>query len=342
MEQNYYQILDIAQTASEKEVKSAWRKLAATEHPDKHGGAPDYVARFQDINKAYETLRDADKRAAYDATLHGGAASHPTSTRQTSQNAAQAGSAPTAASRAQNNGSASSANPINDLFMGMGSMFSGERPRGAGAARPAATAAGAAPSGEYKLDITLEEAFHGAQRSIKVNMASVCADCNGTGRTQKTRGGLAVGPVACPSCSGKGRKTGVQVVPVNVKPGVYEGAKLQPPGTTLLVIVHIKKHDLFTVEGKDLTLDVPVAYTVLVLGGQVSVPTLAGNKPLPIPPGTQGGQKLMMSGLGLPALGQRAAGDLYVHITVPVPRSPDPEERRLLMDLARLRKDPVG
>jgi molecular chaperone DnaJ len=340
LEQNYYQVLGVSQTASEKEIKSAWRKLAATEHPDKHGGAPEYVARFQDINKAYETLRDAAKRAEYDVTLNG-AASPPQGARQTGQGSAQARGAQTAAPRPQDRRAASAVNPLNDLFAGMGGMFTGERPREASTARPTTASGSAVPSGEYKLDITLEEAFHGAQRSIKVNMTLPCPDCNGTGRTQKTRGGLAIGPVACPTCSGKGRKSGLQVVSVNVRPGVYEGAKLQPPGTTLLVTVHIKKHDVYTVEGKDLTLDVPVPYTVLVLGGQVQVPTLAGSRTLPIPPGTQGGQKIKMSGLGLPALGQKPAGDLYVRISIPVPRSPDLDERRLLTELARLRKDPI-
>ncbi len=350
-EKDYYQTLGVSRKATEKEIKAAYRTLARENHPDLHPGDTQAEERFKDINKAYETLRDAAKRAEYDQELNGGASSQAT---RSGPSRSAPGQRPTAA-RPQ------AANPamgaeFNDLFS---SMFGGMPGRGvrpptvgkAASARSGSAPTAPAAESEQVIEVTLEEAFNGGQRVYKTQVEEVCPTCKGSGVSQAGRGGLQMGTM-CLTCRGAGRKRHAEQIPVNIPAGIYEDAKLRLKGkgtpdaqgrpTDLFLKVRLKKHDLFEREGSDLTVNVSVPYTVMVLGGEVEVPTPGEKKQtLPVPAGTQSGQKLRLKGLGLPGLGARPPGDLYARVNVLIPREISGEERQLLQSLARLRKDSV-
>ena len=353
MSKNHYKILGVAKTANEKEIKAAYRKLARECHPDLHPDDPQAEDRFKDINEAYETLRDAEKRKQYDQESNGTGRSAPPPPGPPRPGAAPR-SGPQNAPPPGGGGGMGFGGDLNDL---LGSMFGGTPrpgPRSAsGGGKTAATpgAASAPPQDAAQtINVSLEEAYNGAQRTVKVNVEEVCATCRGTGTSQAGRGGLQMGTM-CTTCRGAGRKRRVEDVPVNIPPGIYEGAKLRVKGkgpldsrgqhTDMFLTVRLRKHDVFDMDGSDLAFDVAIPYTVLVLGGEMEIQALGGKKTLPVPAGTQSGTRLKLAGQGMPGLGNRPAGDLYARAKVDVPKSVSAEERKLLTELAKLRKDPV-
>lgn len=197
--------------------------------------------------------------------------------------------------------------------------------------------------GDLSIEITLEEAFGGGVRTHKVQTYVTCPDCRGAGFMADRK--------MCASCRGAGTRRREEEVPVSIPAGIYEGAKLRVRGKgpinaqgqrgDLYLTVRIKPHSVYEREGSDLVMEVEVPYTVMVLGGQTLVKTLAGEKPLVIPEGTQSGQRLRIAGMGLPGLRDRPPGDLYVRPKVSIPKQISNLERKLLVELARLHNDPV-
>jgi molecular chaperone DnaJ len=209
---------------------------------------------------------------------------------------------------------------------------------------PSAGGRSAAPSqGDLSIEITLEEAFGGGMRTQKVQTYVTCLDCRGAGFLADRK--------MCATCRGAGTRRREEEVPVNIPAGIYDGAKLRVKGKgpinaqgqrgDLFLTVRIKPHPIYEREGSDLVMEVEVPYTVMVLGGQTLVKTLAGEKPLVIPEGTQSGQRLRIAGMGLPGLRDRPAGDLYVRPKVAIPKQISNLEHKILLELARLRNDPV-
>ncbi len=302
---DYYQLLGVGKNATEKEIKSAYRKLAQKYHPDKNPGDKAAEDRFKDINEAYEVLGDADKRAKYDRLG---------SSYQQWERAGRPGGGFDWSQWSSGGGSRVDMRDLNDLFGGAGgfsdffnTLFGGGRGFGeAGSARSRAGFRG--EDIEQPVEITLEEAFHGATRTLQ-------------------KGGRRL-EVSIP----KGARAGTRV---RIK---GEGGLGQPAGD-LFLNVAVRAHDRFERDGDDLRVDVPVDVYTAVLGGDARVPTLAGDVVLSIPPETQSGKTFRLAGRGMPRLREPGtAGDLFARVVVRIPTQLTDRERQLYKELAALRR----
>lgn len=342
MARDYYEILNVPRDASLEEIKAAYRRLAREYHPDVRKDDPQAEERFKEINEAYQVLSDPQKRAEYDRLGR------------------RAAPAP---------GPADFRSPFDDLF----EAFFGEpvRRRERGPQRGADL--------RYDLEVTLEEAARGAERSVEVTRLETCASCFGTGTergdgvqdcpacrgtgqlrysrrtafghfTQITtcprcggEGAVLVNP--CTRCGGAGRVEAQRTVTVRIPPGAEEGTTLRVPGEgeagqhggprgDLYVVVHLSRHPVFQRKGLDLYADLKVSMVQAALGDEVEIPTLEGPERFSLPAGVQPGEVLTLRGRGMPDLRGRR-GDLQLRVRVEVPRHLTPEQRRLLVELAR-------
>jgi molecular chaperone DnaJ len=341
---DFYETLGVSRTATEAELKSAFRKAAMQCHPDRHPGDKQAEARFKEINEAYQYLSDPQKRAAYDryghaAFEHGG----------------------------MNDGFAASMSDIfEDLF---GDMMGGRRSRHSGGRERGADL-------RYNLEITLEEAFRGKSATIKLPTSIACEACSGSGAqagsrptTCKTCGGhgrvraqqgffaieracptcLGRGQTInnpCDKCGGSGRVTRERTLSVNVPTGVEDGTRIRlsgegeagmrggPPGD-LYIFLSVKPHLVFQRDGADLYCRVPISMVQAALGGEFTVRTLdGGESKVTIPEGAQSGRQLRLRGKGMPILRSRDAGDLFVQLNVETPQNLTRRQRELLMEFA--------
>jgi curved DNA-binding protein len=294
---DYYKVLGVSKSATEKEIKSAFRKLAQQYHPDRNQGDKKAEDKFKDINEAYEVLGDAQKRAKYDQLgssyaqwermgKPGGGFDFGQWTNQAGGNLddllGQAG--------------------FSDFFT---NLFGGQE-RGGRYGSRRWTSRG--EDVEQPVDISLEEAFSGAERILQKD-----------GRRLK---------VAIPA----GARTGTKIRMAG------EGGAGQPVGD-LYLVVNVLPHARFKREGDDLHVDAPVDLYTALLGGEARVPTLNGDVLLNIPPETQNGKTFRLGGKGMPKLRQSAErGDLYAHIVLQLPTQLTEPERKLIGELAALRK----
>ena len=353
---DYYDILGVPRTASEQELKSAFRKLAKEYHPDRNPGDKDAEQRFKDLNEAYEALKDPQKRAAYDrfghaAFDHGmGGRGHP-----------GGGFGPDFAS--------SMSDIFDDLF---GEFMGGRR----GGQRRGSTRERGADL-RYNMEITLEEAFIGKAAEIRVPTSVACETCSGTGAKPGTKpstcptcGGIGKvrasqgfftiertcptcvgrGEVIddpCTACSGSGRVTRERTLQVNIPAGVEDGTKVRlvgdgeaglrggPPGD-LYIFLSIKPHSFFQRDGADVFCKVPISMTTAALGGQIEVPTLEGTvSRVKIPEGTQSGKQFRLKGKGMPVLRSKTVGDMYIQVDVETPKNLTRRQRELLEEFER-------
>ena len=288
---DYYTILGVPRTASESDIKRAYRKLAREHHPDRHPGNKKAEERFKEINEAYEVLGDADKRRKYDQfgsrfqDFERGGSGQPGSVRF------------------------DDLNDLENMFGGgfsdvFSSLFGGgtRTRRGAGRMR--------GQDIEQNVEVSLEEAHHGAQVTFQKNGKSL--------------------DVKIPA----GVKTGSKVrVAGEGRPGAG-GA----PNGDLFLIVNVRPHSRFKREGDDLLMDLPIDLYTAVLGGEAKVSTLDGTLSLKIPPETQDGRTIKLRGQGMPNLHDpQTRGDVLVKIRIRIPQNLSAEEKRLFMELARLR-----
>ena len=349
---DFYETLGVSKTASDAELKSAFRKAAMQCHPDRHPGDKQAEAQFKELNEAYQHLSDAQKRAAYDR--YGHAAFD------------QSG---------MNDGFAASMSDIfDDLF---GDMMGGRRGR-----QPTGRERGA--DLRYNLEITLEDAFHGKTAAIRMPASVVCDACAGSGAragsrptTCKTCGGH--GRVraqqgffaierTCPSCHGRGqtidnpcdkcagsgRLTRERTLSVNVPAGVEDGTRIRltgegeagmrgGPAGDLYIFLSIKPHQIFQRDGADLYCRVPISMVQAALGGEFTVRTLDGTESrVNVPEGAQSGRQLRLRGKGMPVLRTHNSGDLFVQLNVETPQNLTRRQRELLMEFASevLAQDP--
>lgn len=367
---DYYSLLGVGKTAPEKEIKSAYRKLARKYHPDVNPGDKAAEDKFKEISEAYEVLSDAEKRRKYDqfgdqwkAYSQGGFPG--------------AGGGPQAGPggfRVEYGGDAGQFGDLNDLFA---SLFGGEafNPRGGFSTRTAPARRGA--DIEAPLTVTLEEAYAGVTRSLSLGLPEACGACRGqgvrstgvsracpicsgtgkSGRGLFGRGGVCehcggTGQTdleACPTCHGAGQIEKTRRVEVKIPAGVADGQRIRLAGQggsgaggggDLYLIARVAPHAQFERKGDDLYVDVPVPYTDAALGGAVKVPTLKGTRlTMTVPGGTQSGQAFRLGGQGMPRLRGGGSGDLYARAKVTVPKTLLPRERELLTELAHLRGD---
>jgi DnaJ-class molecular chaperone len=319
---DYYQILDVPRSATESEIKKAYRKLARKYHPDVNPDDRTAEDKFKELNEAYEVLSDAEKRRRYDELGPNW----------------QAGTdfAPPPGWQRERTGS----RDFDDLFGGgtgrggfsdfFEALFGGARGPRAG---PGFAMRGA--DVEAALPLTLEDIDQGATRTLTLEAAEPCPTCGGTG----SRDGR-----PCTVCHGTGVVHRPKSLSVHIPIGMREGSVIRlagqgEPGTEgapagdLYLRVHLTPHPLFSVTDDDLDLELPVAPWEAGLGAKVTVPTLDGSVEMSVPAGSQGGRRLRLRGKGLPR--QRGGrGDLYVKLKIVVPQKLSAEERELFEKLA--------
>jgi molecular chaperone DnaJ len=338
---DFYELLGVVRTASDADLKSAFRKAEMQSHPDRNPGDHAAEARFKELNEAYQTLSDPNKRAAYDRYGHA---------------AFEQGG--------MGDGFASSmADIFDDLFgdmMGRRGRSSGGRERGADL--------------RYNLEISLEEAYRGKTAAVRLPTAMtceacagsgakpgskphVCKTCGGHGRVRAQQGFFAIERTCpachgrgqmidnpCDSCSGSGRVTRERNLSVNVPAGVEDGTRIRLSGEgeaghrggapgDLYIFLSIKPHPFFQRDGADLYCRVPISMVQAALGGEFIVRTLdGGDANVRVPEGCQSGRQLKLRGKGMPALRSRDIGDLYVQVNVETPQNLTRRQRELLAE----------
>ncbi len=346
---DHYEVLGVRRDATPDEIKSAFRKLAAQFHPDRHQGDPGAHERFKEINLAYQVLSNADRRTMYDRFGH----------------------------RAEEPGSPFAANgPFPGGFVDISDIaidgFLGDLLGVFGVGR--------GDKGDIKreMEISFEEAAFGCDKSLRYERVVACADCrgsgaaagtspeacaacNGRGRVRlqqglfpiaverscsKCRGTGRTVRHACAPCRGSGLVTARETLAITLPAGIEGGAtKLvngagnrprpdRAPGD-LEVVVHVRPHPVFRRDGDDVVCTLPVSFTRAALGAEVEVPTLEGKGKLRVPSGTQPGAVLRIKGKGIPRRGNVGRGDQRVEVAVEVPTSLTDRQRQLLEELSR-------
>jgi DnaJ-class molecular chaperone len=331
---DYYSILGVPKNAAEKDIKSAYRKLARKWHPDANPtNAKAAEERFKEISEAYEVLGDSEKRKKYDALGSDWARAQQQAETQRRYRSAQTASDPFAGfSGAGGEGGPSGFSDFFDLF------FSGVGRRGgAGASAPFARRGGDL---ETAVDVTLGEAYAGGTKTVTLQIEDACPRCDGTG--------VQSGQI-CPQCHGTGRLIQKKKFDVTIPKGVRDGQRIRlagqgsrgtagGPNGDLLLAVRVLPDRTFERKGDDLYLDLPVSIYDLVLGAEVRVPTLSGDVTVSIPPETQSGKMLRLGGRGMPKVKGGGSGDLYVRLIGQLPTKLTERERELFDELASLRR----
>ncbi len=370
-EKDYYKALGVPQSATEAEIRRAYRKLAKQFHPDTNPGSDE---RFKEVSAAYDVLSDPEKRSSYDEVRRLGpmAGGFPGATGGRGAPGGPGG------------GFSFSTDNLGDLGDMLGGLFgrgrAGGSPFGGATARGGAGAAGARRGDDYEAELHLGflDAVNGVTTTVNLTSEATCSTCHGTGAAPGTspvvcprcagRGvlddnqGLFSFSRACPECAGRGMKvetpcptcrgTGSEVRPRQVKvripAGVDEGQRIRLKGKggsggingtpgDLFVTVRVTGHPLFGRKGRDLTLTVPVTFAEAVLGADVTVPTLEGTVVVRIPAGTRSGRTFRVKGRGV--VGSNGVGDLLVTVEVAVPTHLSAAERDAVEALALASKE---
>jgi molecular chaperone DnaJ len=316
-ERDYYQLLGVSRTASQNEIRKAYRKLARKYHPDINPGNKEAENRFKEISVANDVLSDPDKRKLYDEFGEAGLtagfdANKARSYRQWQQQSPQGGRA----------NYEFSMDDLGDLFGGLGGIFGGARKSRTGPMRGGDI--------EAAMEIDFLDAVRGFQTSITLQRPVICETCHGSG----TKPGSGA---TCPSCGGVGRVQRPETIRVNIPPGAETGKRIRlggrgeaglrgGPAGDLFITPRIRPHPLLKRSGRDLTMELPITVGEAVRGATVEVPTPVGNVNVKIPPGAQSGQRLRIKGKGVPAHRNTPAGDLYLQLMVRVPKEKMPDE----------------
>lgn len=353
---DYYEVLGVSKTATDEEIKRAFRKLAKQYHPDlnKDPGAEE---KFKEIGEAYSVLSDQTKRRQYDQFGHAAF-----------QNG---GGNSSSGFSGFDMGDINLDDILSDLFGGGFSGFSGFGQRGRSSSRSSK-----GKDIRVVLNLTFEEAAFGCEKDIKLNLTSTCSKCNGKGgfneKTCKTCGGA--GKVLeqqqtifgymqtqktcptcrglgksyeteCSECHGKGIVDKVKTITVTIPEGVDEGYQLRlsgkgnaglngGPNGDVFLEFKIKEHPLFERDGSDIYLEVPITITDAALGCKKEIPTLYGNIVLEIKAGTQNYTKLKIKGKGIKTPNSLGKGNMYAVINIITPTKLDRKQKNLLQDLS--------
>lgn len=320
---DYYKTLGVAKTASEKEIKSAYRKLARQWHPDVNPTRKkESEEKFKEIAEAYEVLGDKDKRARYDAL--GSDWQH-----QATRGGGDFRRSPDGFSVEFGDFGDFEGAPGGSQFSDFFNRFFGGHTRtGTGRAR---TSRGS--DVESDIELTLREAYSGVKRAISLQTEGVCPKCHGTG---------AVDNKLCMQCRGTGSVATVRTLDVTIPAGVRDGQRIRlsgqgAPGSggsgDLFLRVRLVPDSTFKRVGDDLEIERPVDVYTLVLGGEIAVPTMTGTLDMKVPAGSQNGRRLRVAGKGMPKRGG-GYGDLYVKLVAEVPTSLTARERELFEQLS--------
>ncbi|MBA4181725.1 MAG: molecular chaperone DnaJ [Anaerolinea sp.] len=329
MAKNFYDALGVARNATDKEIRSAYRKLARKHHPDVNPNDRAAEARFKEVNAAYEVLSDPEKRRKYDKY----------GDRWEMADQLEEHQRQSAGSWARSGGPQVNAEQMGDFGSIFDSIFRRERggPRGQPANRRGQDI-------ETPVDISLDEAFHGTTRTLTLQTSEVCRVCGGTGE---------VAGAICHNCEGIGQLIKPRRLEVKVPAGVKTGSRVRVagegrPGTgagpsgDLYLVVNVQPHGRFERRGDDLYTDVTVPYLDAILGGEVPVTTMESRVALRIPELTQNGRQIRLAGKGMPVLGGHGRGDLFVRVKVQLPERLTQAERTHLEALRATRAQTVN
>ncbi len=366
---DYYEVLEVSKSASEDEIKKAYRKKAIQYHPDKNPDDKAAEEKFKEAAEAYEILSDPEKRKRYDQFGHQGFSG------------AGGGAG----------GFSGQGMSMEDIFSHFGDIFGGHFSGGGGGFGGFSGFGGGGYGGggqarprvnkgsdlRVKVKVTLQDVAHGVQKKIKVKKFVACQSCNGTGaengnsfhtcsncggsgtvnRVQNTMFGAMQSQAACPNCKGTGKvidhkcthcTDGIrkedEVITLNIPAGVYDGMQLSMAGKgnaaknggvagdLIIVIEEIPDAELIRDEN-DLIYNLLLTFPVAALGGSVEVPTIEGKARIKVAPGTQPGKVLRLKGKGLPSVNNYGTGDLLVNVTVYVPENLSDDEKKSIEKL---------
>ncbi|SLN43586.1 molecular chaperone DnaJ [Ruegeria meonggei] len=359
---DYYDVLGVSKGASADEIKKGFRTKAKELHPDRNKDNPDAEAQFKEANEAYDVLKDAERKAAYDRFGHAAF-----------ENGMGGGGGRPGGGFGQGDFSSAFSDVFDDLF---GDFMGGQR-GGTGGGRRAARGSDL----RYNLRVSLEDAFAGLQKTISVPAAVACSACDGSG----AEGG--VEPTTCPTCSGMGKVRAQQgfftverscptcsglgqiiknpckscqgagrvererALSVNIPAGVETGTRIRlagegeagmrggPPGD-LYIFVEVSDHKLFERDSVNLYCRVPVSMAKAALGGSIEVPTIDGGRGrIQIPSGSQSGRQMRLRGKGMPALRGGGVGDMFIELAVETPVNLTSRQKELLREFDDLGED---
>jgi molecular chaperone DnaJ len=342
---DYYEVLGVAKTASDSEIKSAYRRLAMKFHPDRNPDNPDAETKFKEAKEAYEVLSDSEKRTTYDRFGHAGL------------------------NAAGGRGGFGGPDAFSDIFGDVfGDIFGAVRRGGRNQVFRGADL-------RYELELTLEQAVAGDTINLELPTQAECARCGGNGAEPGTEpvtcavcGGAGNVRVAqgffsiqqtCPKCSGagstiekpcrecegRGRVRKIKTLAVKVPPGVDTDDRIRlsregeagrnggPPGDLYVDIV-VREHPIFARDGQNLSCEVPISFATAVLGGEVDVPTLEGTVVLKVPPETQSGRVFRLRGKGVRSVRAAGYGDLFCRVQIETPVNLNEEQKKLLRAFA--------
>lgn len=367
VKRDYYEILGVSRNATDKEIKQAYRRLVRQYHPDLNPNSKEAEERFKEIQEAYEVLSDPEKRRLYDRFGHNWRTAWQA--KQQGIDVENVGWVPPTAGE----GFEWEWTDLRDLFDSFSDWLNGFF--GSGTTRTRRSRVSRGRDVEVELEIDLEDAAFGSTKRVTVPVEEPCPQCEGEGGTtrpcptcggsgvvQQTRGFFSIGATCsrcrgegtvvesrCTRCGGSGTIQTNRTVEVRIPAGIEDGAVLRLAGQgargrdgslpgDLYLRVKIRRHPFFERQGDDLYCEVPITFAEAALGAEIEVPTLYGKVKVRVPPGTQSGQLLRLANLGMPKrTGGR--GDLYVRVTIVVPRDLTPKERQLIEELQRLRAD---
>lgn len=329
--QDYYKILGVSRDATDKEIKTAYRKLARKYHPDVNPNNKQSEERFKQISQAHEVLSDSDKRAKYDQ--YGEQWKHATEGQGGAQQGAPRGSTGGFGGFGGSGGFGGLEDLLGSIFGGFGGGGGGS-PFGGGGQEPDRDITA-------EIDASLLDVFHGNTRHIEFDVEEACGACGGTGTQRTTRGSYNVGQV-CQQCNGRGQTRAHRSIDVTIPIGFEDGKKLRVAGQgrtgrrgakgDLILTVNISPDARFERAGHDLTTDVDVPFTVACLGGEAVVNTVDSQLKLTIRPGTSGGKRYRLPGYGIPRRTGKP-GDMYARVRVTVPAELTETEIELMKQL---------
>jgi molecular chaperone DnaJ len=370
MKRDYYEILGVQKSASLDQIKKAYRSLALRYHPDRVSDDKKKEAeeKFKEISEAYAVLSDSNKRALYDQYGHAGI-----DQKYTYEDIFKGADFSSIFEGLSDFGFGSGI--FDEIFGDFGfDIFGGGR-------RSRAQRARRGRDIQIEVDITLEEAASGVEKTISVPRYEPCNTCSGSGAKPGTtnhtcpmckgsgqvtmssgffrmvqtcsrcRGQGSIVSQPCPDCNGQGRKKVTRRIKVKIPPGVGDNSNLRirgegEPGTyskgDLYVLIGVKPHPIFEREGNDIYTEIPISFIKAALGGEVDVPTLNGKVRMKIPAGTQSGKIFRLKAKGIPDLHSYTKGDELVRVKIKVPTSLTNEQRRLLEEFARISGEDIG
>lgn len=362
MKKDFYEILGVAKSASQDEIKKAYRKVAMQYHPDRNPGDKAAEEKFKEAAEAYEILSDADKRAQYDRFGH------------------------QAFAQGRGGGGHTGGMNMDDIFSQFGDIFGGDSPFGSffGGGGGRSRSGGGRTRGvrgsnlRIKLKMNYAEIAKGANKTIKVkkhvscnvcagsgakdkNAVQTCSTCNGSGQVRKVQNtflGQMQTVTACPTCNGEGttitnkctnckgegRVYGEETVTIDIPAGVQEGMQLSVngrgnagerggPNGDLIVLIEEEAHPQLHRDGLNVAFDLHITFPDAVFGTQLEVPTIDGRAKIKIPPGTQSGKIFRLKGKGFPSVNSYEKGDQLIHINVWTPQHVSSEEKAMLEKL---------